>query len=285
MTIPSKFPVCVRAGSVTVKIYRSRNSKNYISFVVAHSVAGAQKVQTFADYKAPHAEASGIAHKLSRGEVDVLQLTGADRLAYGQALAELKPTGVALALAAKEYAAALKILEGKTTLLEAAKFYATRHRRCLPKNVADAVEELISSKEREGASDAYVKVLRCYTGKFSSTFSGPISSVTPGEISDFLREMPVSNRSKKNCRGVLSAFFKFCRERHWLDEDPLEHVPKFKPESTEVEIYSPEELALLLSHARSELIPYLAIAAFAGLRSAELQRLDWRDVALEDGTQ
>jgi integrase len=37
------------------------------------------------------------------------------------------------------------------------------------------------------------------------------------------------------------------------------------------------------AHARPELIPYLTIAAFAGLRSAEIQRLDWSDIALEDG--
>ena len=42
-------------------------------------------------------------------------------------------------------------------------------------------------------------------------------------------------------------------------------------------------MARLLSYARTELVPYLVISAFAGLRSAELQRLDWADIALEDG--
>jgi hypothetical protein len=285
MSIPSKFPVRVRSGSVTVKIYRSKNSKNYVSYVVVHSIAGKRKVQTFSDYRDAHEEASGIAQKLAKGEIEIVQLTGADRLAYGHALAELGPTGVALEVAAQEYAEAHKILGGRTTLIEAIKFYVSRHKDCTPKNVGDAVEELYRSKEQEGASDAYLKVLRCYLGKFSKTFNGPISSIATTEIADFLREMKVSNRSKKNCRGVLSAFFKFCRERNWIpmDQDPLDHVPNFKAAATDVEIYTPAELAHVFCHARSELIPYLAIAAFAGLRSAELQRLDWRDVALEDG--
>lgn len=285
MAIPSKFPVRVRSGSVTVKIYRSRSSKNYLSYVVVHSVGGKRKVQTFSDYADAHNEAAGIAEKLAKGELDILQLTGADRLAYAHALAELKPTGVALEFATQEYATAQKILAGRTTLLEAVKFYVSRHKDCTPQNVADAVEELYRSKKQEGASDAYMKVLRCYLGKFSKAFNGPIGGIATTEIADFLREMDVSNRSRKNCRGVLGSFFKFCRERNWLprDQDPLDHVPKFKGEPTDVEIYTPEELAHLFSHARSELIPYLAIAAFAGLRSAELQRLDWRDVAIEDG--
>jgi hypothetical protein len=58
MAIPSKFPVRVRAGSVTVKIYRSKNSKNYLSYVVVHSVGSKKHVQTFGPAGAPH-NASG----------------------------------------------------------------------------------------------------------------------------------------------------------------------------------------------------------------------------------
>ena len=34
----------------------------------------------------------------------------------------------------------------------------------------------------------------------------------------------------------------------------------------------------MLENAAAELIPYIAIGAFAGLRRAELERLDWREV-------
>jgi hypothetical protein len=158
MSIPSKFPVRVRSGSVTVKIYRSRNSKNYVSYLVVHSVGGKRRVQSFSDYTDAHNEAAGVAEKLAKGELDILQLTSADRRAYAHALAELRPTGVALEFAAQEYTAAHKILAGRTTLIEAVRFYVSRHKDCEPKNVADAVAEFYSSKEQEGISDAYKKV-------------------------------------------------------------------------------------------------------------------------------
>ncbi len=43
-------------------------------------------------------------------------------------------------------------------------------------------------------------------------------------------------------------------------------------------IASVDELSRLLKHATAELHPYLTIGAFAGLRRAELERLDWKEI-------
>jgi integrase len=50
-----------------------------------------------------------------------------------------------------------------------------------------------------------------------------------------------------------------------------------------IEIFTAGELARLLSGARGKLIPFLAIGAFAGLRHAEIKRLDWAQVDLQRG--
>ena len=57
-----------------------------------------------------------------RGDIQVLQLTGKDRATYGHALAALEPTKVPLDLAAKEYAEAHRLLGGKASIVEAARF-------------------------------------------------------------------------------------------------------------------------------------------------------------------
>ncbi len=46
------------------------------------------------------------------------------------------------------------------------------------------------------------------------------------------------------------------------------------------EIFSPEQMTRLLERAPNQFIPYVAIGGFAGLRSAELERLDWSEVDL-----
>jgi integrase len=56
-----------------------------------------------------------------------------------------------------------------------------------------------------------------------------------------------------------------------------------REENSEIEIFRPDELAKLLETAEPALIPFLTIGAFAGLRHAELQRLDWSEVRLDDG--
>src|SRR5205809_4642395 len=43
-----------------------------------------------------------------------------------------------------------------------------------------------------------------------------------------------------------------------------------------------EQTALLLESASPEILPYIAIGAFAGLRASEIERLDWRDIDFEE---
>jgi integrase len=50
-----------------------------------------------------------------------------------------------------------------------------------------------------------------------------------------------------------------------------------------IEIYTPDELARLLGAAPKSFKPVLTIQAFAGLRSAEVMRLDWQNVKLGRG--
>jgi len=50
-----------------------------------------------------------------------------------------------------------------------------------------------------------------------------------------------------------------------------------------VSIFTPENIASLLNKADATLKPFLALGAFAGLRTAELQRLDWKEIDLDRG--
>ena len=111
---PKQFPVVVRTGSVSVKIYRTTREKDgseYTSYTISYTAAdGKRKLKAFADYGEAYEEARAVSLKLAQGEIQVAQLTAADRRSYGHALAELKPTGAALESAAKEYAEAIKVL-------------------------------------------------------------------------------------------------------------------------------------------------------------------------------
>jgi integrase len=46
------------------------------------------------------------------------------------------------------------------------------------------------------------------------------------------------------------------------------------------EIFTPQEITRLLAAAAPDFLPILAIGAFSGLRSAEIERLTWADLDL-----
>ena len=56
-------------------------------------------------------------------------------------------------------------------------------------------------------------------------------------------------------------------------------VPLARDGDGEIEIFTPEEMTELLSVASKGHIPFLAISAFAGVRHAELQRLQQTEAA------
>jgi integrase len=80
----------------------------------------------------------------------------------------------------------------------------------------------------------------------------------------------------------LSVLFEFARKRRWCTENPLPLVEKAKSNGAdEPGILSPTQFAALLHAAEAETLPYWAIGGFAGLRSAELERLEWCDIDWE----
>ncbi len=66
------------------------------------------------------------------------------------------------------------------------------------KLLPDAVDEMIETRARDGTSKAYVKVLRVYLTSLKERFHCQLRSVTSGQLSDHLRGLEVSPRSKNN---------------------------------------------------------------------------------------
>ncbi len=125
------FPFEVKTGSVVVKIYRVKNKVHTAtnvardSFMVSYSAQGKRTQKMFADFEAAKAHAKSIANTMAQGELDVLELRSVDRRIYIAAVNHLRPTGVSLELAAKEYAEMWRILGGKASLVEVARDYET----------------------------------------------------------------------------------------------------------------------------------------------------------------
>src|SRR5205823_4944206 len=75
-------------------------------------------------------------------------------------------------------------------------------------------------------------------------------------------------------------------QRGIIDRNPIPRTAKPKLIDRPPEIFAVDELRTLLEAATRtahDVVPMLAIGAFAGLREAEIQRLDWHEIDLARG--
>ena len=178
------------------------------------------------------------------------------------------------------------------TIRDAVNFYlphlhATK-RSC---TAAELVDELLKIKESDGASERYLSDLRSRLTQFAQCFNGkPVAEITGPEVDQWLRSLSDKETGKRlaattrnNFRRVLIVAFNFARERGYSAGNPAEKSARAKVIESAIGILTVEETARLLESAAPELVPYIAIGAFAGLRRAELERLDWREIDLQAG--
>jgi integrase len=275
--------VLVKRGNMTVRIYPyQKNGATY--FNVADYSSGKRRFLGFADLQKAKCEAELIAARMATGDKDVLQLRSSDRAAYLRAVQLLAPSGVPLESAVAQFVEASSIL-GKTSVVESAKFFVRRNPTILPKkSVREVVDEFLADKQAKGRGERYLSDLRYRGNKFASAFKCGIAEMTAAKIEDFLLSLKLSAQSYTNFRRVLGTLFAFAKRRGYLlkDHDELDRVEKLRPDNGEIEIYRPDEFGRLLRAAKAEFLPSLAIGGFAGLRSSEIERLDWTEVRLDE---
>lgn len=278
------FPITVKRGSVTVKIYRTP-SHGCDSFTLSYYQDGVRKRPTFPDFENAKAEAELIATRLASKDSYSLALSSADSAAYSRARQLLDPLGIAIETAAVQAVEAKRLL-GDTPVLQAIEYYVKRHpTKIAPRGAEDVMEEMLKAKKGDGLSESYLRHLRYDLEKFTGRFHCNIGAITGAEIDAWLRELEVAPRTRNNLRNAVQTFFSYAKARRYLpkDHDELDAVPLAKDRDGEIEVFTPGELAEILTCADQRLVAFLALGAFAGIRHAEIQRLDWQDIHFEEG--
>jgi integrase len=280
-----KFPLTIKAGSSSVKIYREPRDDGSIYYKLSYHLGGKRHRPSFADLDEAKNEAQAKAAQLSRGDIDAMQLNGKDRLTYGRALDAVKTLGMPLDAAAIDYAEARKILKNHS-LQDAARFYMRHHGQGITgKSVSEALEAFLEAKSKAQRSAVYLKDIRLRVGTFAKAFSCEVRQLSTQDIADWLECQKVTARSINNTALLLRTFFGFCQTRQWLskDVDLMERVTRQNDVKSDIEIFTPKELRELLHSATPRLATAIAIQAFAGVRTAELMRMTWGDTERRKG--
>jgi integrase len=168
---------------------------------------------------------------------------------------------------------------GKT--LKDATDFLVAHLKASERSITAAalVGQLIDAKKADGASKRYVEDLRSRLPRFAKKFDGQmVATITSEEIDNWLRGLEVGPTTRNNFRRMLVMMFNHAIARGYATSNPAEKTAKAKVVDSPPGILTVQQTARLLEAASPELLPYVAIGAFAGLRRAELERLDWADV-------
>lgn len=300
----SRFPISITEGDVEARIYRTptrvRGTK-YDTFTLCWHLNGRRHRRRFSDLDQAKAEGERIVREKSQGALAVAAFSAGDRVALESALVELaKAEGTGSARASRiveivrDYAAAAASLPKGATLGEAVRFYAARHPANMQrKTVAEVVAEFIADREGAGCSEIYLHDLRVRLGQqFAAAFVLPMGTLTAPLVQAYIYGLkntltgkPASNRSKENMLRCIVSVANFARRMKYIPAElafEIAEIPAPKKQPAPVGIYSPEEIRSMLAGADAEVVPALAIAAFAGLRLAEVARLDWREIRLSE---
>jgi integrase len=216
----------------------------------------------------------------TKAEADAERLRQITTLArHGREAVGLSPSELSAIVQARR-----KLATHGRTLAEAATFfldYLERIRRCNV-TVGELSREVVEAKHKDGRAPMYVADLKKRLARFCADFGErPIAAITVEELDDWLRNLDYSPKSRANFRANVGVLFSYAERRRMIDSNPILRTARPKLIDLPPEIFAVDELAALLNAASSrapDVIPMLAIGAFAGLREAEIKRLDWSEV-------
>jgi integrase len=203
--------------------------------------------------------------QIARFGTAAMELSDSLRVQAIEGAKKLEPYGATIAEAVEHYAKYLKSKQGGVPLTQVA-------------------EELIAEKKADELSARYRQDLRLRLGRFTKAFpEKSIREIATADVDKFLTEMGRAIGTVRTFRRDIRTLFKFAVKKGYAEKNPTDGArnPKEKAPG-KIEILTVEQTHRLLSACDDATLPAVAIAVFCGLRQAELERLQWSAVDLDE---
>lgn len=251
-----------------VHIYKNTNRGNWVTYVVAWSVGKKRQRASFSDELAAQDHAELVQEQFKNGEPLAAKITSSKALYYEAC--EQKLNGV--------------------SLMGAVEYYLLMHGGVSSKpsvSIEKLVDDYLKNAVKAGNQIRDIQTIRSHLARFSHSMKVPTESIRAVDIDRYLQEpKDWSNRTRNNHKQSISRLFNWAIEKEHLPAgmaNPAEKATHYKVESSgSPGIFTPQELQKLFDNVEQDWMPYLAIAAFAGPRSAEIPRLDWESVLFDE---
>jgi len=179
-----------------------------------------------------------------------------------------------------------KKLDG-TPLHIAVNFYlAHQERSSSSMTVREAVKELVRTKAADtGLSRRYMETMASLLGKFTSVFGDrKLTSLDHDELEGFVKDTHYAPKTQENLHRMVSMLYRFAERRKMvpLGSSPILEIAPPKVRAHTKEVVTPDELRAILKATPEREIPFVALSAWGGGRRAEIQRLNFEDIDLDE---
>jgi integrase len=260
-----EYPFVQKTRFGGVKIYRNETPGRPICYVVSWINENGRQRKNFTNEAQAHQRAEEILDDLKRG------------LVLRQDISSEKAVLLA------EYEKLLA--EHGTTIGDAVRFFLAHKAKQASKQISalDAVNEYL--KKFTDTKSRHYRTAKSILFKFGRAFNKTLDKITVKELDEYFKGISEEGKTRNNHLCYVRTFFKWAQGwGEYLPDGKLE-IDKIKepyPEKKKKpDLYTPEEMEKLLTHADAKFVPYLAIGAFAGVRSSEVCRLTWEDIHLD----
>jgi integrase len=154
-------------------------------------------------------------------------------------------------------------------------------------SIEDAVKRLLESKRKARLSERHLYSLENRLSRFATHHAGRLlASFTFSDIEQWLNALPVGPQSMNHYKASLHSLFRYGVKIGATLANPVSGIDSREVVRPPPPILTPEQLSTLLLACSNdgEMLAYFAVAAFAGLRRAEIEgRLRWEHINLRRG--
>lgn len=173
----------------------------------------------------------------------------------------------------------------KATLSDAVRAYLeSLGRRHKSVEVSLLSERLQDRAKKKGVGPAHLNDLRGRLGRFEKEYGDWLAcDLTTEVFDDYLDALDFAPLTICHHRAALFQMMEYGLETGAAGENPVAKTIKPKVIGSEIGILTVPQVRKLLNKAPAEILPGLAIGCFAGIRRAELERMDWKEIDFKQG--
>jgi hypothetical protein len=119
------------------------------------------------------------------------------------------------------------------------------------------VEEFLFTRKRLKRSHLHQRDLKGRLERFCETFgNSPLRTITTAEIERWIHGLKLSPVSLNNFRGRIASLFSYGVKRGYLERNPASAIDRIKIVDAPPEIFTPNQLQLILEKAPYKLMPF-----------------------------